>query len=243
MTPLTVCAWKWGNRFSALHVNVLRLALERHLQFPHAFVCVTDDSAGIDPRVTLVKMPTQFAQTPRCRRRMQQYDRTFSAALGRRILYIDLDVVIVSDLTALLSREEPLVCYRVEHAGVYSGSFVLADAGVLHDAWAPFAEDPTGYPARIQARGVASDQAMVNYHLRNQTVPHWTSADGLISYYGAGYERLEHYGVGPSRPDLPAGAKIVVLGSADLDVLEQNRFPWVQEHWTPLADACRRRAA
>jgi hypothetical protein len=85
---------------------------------------------------------------------------------------------------------------------------------------------------------------MVNDWLSRQpAIPFWTEADGFVSYYGVGYERLEHLGVGPNRPALPAGARIVVLGSADLHVLQEGRFSWVQEHWTPLADACRRRAA
>jgi hypothetical protein len=74
-----------------------------------------------------------------------------------------------------------------------------------------------------------SDQAMLNHWLRSQPpIAEWTERDGFVTFYGAGYERHVHLGVGPSRPALPAGARIVVLGSDDLAVLDQPaRYPWV----------------
>lgn len=238
---LTICCSKWGTTFSAVHVNVLRSALSRHLDLAHELVCITNEAVGIDPRVRIVPMPTTYAHTPRCRRRMQFFSREFLANLSitGRVLYIDLDVVILGDLTPLVNRPEPIVGWRVGHAGVYSGSFLLADAGALDEAWRWFAADPEGFPKTIQPRGVPSDQAMVNYWLDRQApIAYWTERDGLVSFYGKGYERLEHLGVGPNRPELPPGARIVVLGSADLEVFDQpNRYPWVRDHWSPLAVA------
>jgi hypothetical protein len=238
---ITAVAWKWGSLFSALHVNVLREQLDRHLHMEHELLCITDDPTGLDGDIVIAEMPTAFADTPRCRRRMQGFSREMSARLGDRVLYLDLDLVIVDNITPIVSRPEPIVGWRVGHAGVYSGSFMLADAGALDGAWQAYRADPVGYPARVQPRGVPSDQAMVNHWLATQPpIGTWTERDGFVSYYGHGYERLEHLGVGPNTPQLPVGARIVVLGSADLHVLEQpERYPWVREHWAPLA----RRAA
>lgn len=237
---LTVCAWKWGTRFGARHVNVLCRALDRHLHLPHELVCVTDDAAGLDPWIRVVPMPTAYAETPRCRRRMQGFSGDFCREhLGiGRILYIDLDVVIVDDITSLVLRNEPIVCWRVGHAGVYSGSFILADSGALDGAWQQFRRAPEAWPRRLQPRGVASDQAMLNDWLARsgQRVAEWTEADGFVTYYGRGYEKLEHLGVGPNRPHLPPGARIVVLGGADIEELESGRFTWAEEHWVRLRD-------
>ncbi len=234
MTPLAVVCSKWGQTFSATHVNVVRAMLDRHLRLPHRLYCVTDDPAGLRGDIIIVPMPDTYAATPRCRRRMQFFSADFTRQVGDRILYLDLDVVIVADLTELVSRTEPIVGWKVGHAGVYSGSFLLADAGALDGAWRLFEADPDGYPASLQPRGVASDQAMVNDWLSRQPpIPFWTEADGFVSYYGAGYERLEHLGVGPNRRQLPPGARIVVLGSADLEVLDQpDRYSWVRDHWS-----------
>lgn len=238
---LTVSAWRWGGLFGPEYVNRLRHGLERHLHVEHELVCVTDDPTGIDPRVRIVPMATTFAHTPRCRRRMQQFSRAFADQIGATdILGIDLDVVIIDDLTPIVTKfaQAPVVGWKVGHAGVYSGSFLLFKAGALDGAWQAFAADPEGYPRRVQPRGVPSDQAMVNAWLSTQPpIPFWTEADGFVSYYGAGYERLEHLGVGPRRQELPAGARIVVLGSADKAVMDTGAYPWIREHWTSLEAA------
>ena len=231
---ITVVCWKWGNLFSSVYVNRLRTALERHLHLEHELVCVTDDATGIDPRVRIVPLPTTYANTPRCRRRMQIFSREFASGIGKRILSIDLDMVIVGDITPLVNRTEPIVCWRVDYAGVYSGSFHLMDAGVLDPLWRMYKAAPEAFPASVQPRGIPSDQAMLNWYLRDKRVAQWTSKDGLVTYFGAGYERFEKYGVGPSNPNLPKGARIVVLGSDDKAVMDEGRFPWVREHWSTL---------
>lgn len=240
---LRVVCSKWGTVFAARHVNALRAMLARHLALPHELVCVTDDAAGIDPRVRIVPMPVTYTHTPRCRRRMQFYSRAFvdQHLGGGRVLYLDLDVVIVGDLTPLVDRPAPLIVWRVGHAQVYSGSFLVADAGVLDGAWQRFAADPEGYPRAAEPRAVGSDQAMINHWLRTdgQDVHvrawQWSDRDGLVTFYGAGYAHLEHFGVGPHRRALPGGARIVVLGSADLYVLQDAGYPWVKQHWLPCA--------
>lgn len=242
-TPLSVVSWKWkpaqgDSVFSAVHVNALRAALDRHLHLEHRLFCVTDDPRGLDGDVRVVQMPMMFAQTPRCRRRMQQFDREFSAQFGPRMLAMDLDLVIVDDITPIVSRPEPLVCLRIDYAQVYSGSFLLMNTGVLHGLWERFRGDPEGYPKQAWPRGIGSDQAMLNHYLakRLMPVPHWTSRDGFVTFFGEGYERFEHLGVGPGKPTLPKGARIVVLGSADLDALSDPRFTWAREHWDVYAE-------
>lgn len=237
---LTVCCWKWGTLFSARYVNRLRAALERNLHVDHELVCVTEDASGIDLDVRIVPLPLEYRDTPRCRRRMRIFDRAFAEGIGSRILSIDLDMVLVDDITPLVDRPEPLVCLKVEHAQVYSGAFMLMDAGVLHDLWLEFQRAPEEYPRRAWPRGIGSDQAMLNFFLRDKPpIAHWTDRDGFVTYYGAGYERFEHFGVGPNRPTLPPGARVVVLGSDDKHVMETGAYPWVRQHWdAPLACAC-----
>jgi len=243
---LTVCCWKWkradgSDLFGPEYVNRLRAALDLHLSLPHELVCVTDDPTGVDARVRLVDLPTTLSQTPRCRRRMQVFSKDFARQLGDRILSIDLDVVLVGDITPIVDRREPIVCWRVGYAQVFSGSFHLMDAGHLDGLWRAFESDPEGYPRRVCPRErVPSDQAMLNAYLRGDDVPHWTEADGFVTYFGAGYERLEHLGLGMRHTTLPAGARVVVMGSADLAELEAGRDPWMREHWgnLPAEAAC-----
>lgn len=243
---LPIVCYKWRRPdgsalFRAAHVNALRAGLARHLQLPHRLFCVTDDPAGLDGDITAVPLPDTYAATPRCRRRMQQWSREFDAQIGaQRKLAIDLDVVLVGDITPIVNRPEPIVGWRVGHAGVYSGSFLLADAGALHGAWELFAADPDGYPQiACENLGVGSDQAMLNHWLQKtqRRIATWTERDGFVSFYGDGYRRFEKLGVGPTFRQLPPGARIVVLGSDDLPVLSDPSYSWVREHYLPLMPA------
>jgi hypothetical protein len=208
--------------------------LARRLALEHRVVCVTDDAAGIDSDVETIPLPGRHSDSPRCRRRMRAFDATWARGIGERILALDLDVVITDDLTPVVDRPDPLVCWRVGYAGVFSGSVILMNAGVLDPLWRAFDKDPAGYARRASPRGVGSDQAMLNFYLGQSTTKLrpgvWTEADGFVTFFGAGYERLERRGVGPGNPKLPPGARIVVLGSDDLYVLEQGEhYPWISE--------------
>lgn len=232
MRPLTVACWKWGALFQASHVNVLRSMLARQLRCDHELVCITDNPTGLDGDIRVVPI-TQFADTPRCRRRMVQYGQDFAALVGPRFLSIDLDTVLVDDITPLVQRDEPLVAYWIDYAQVFSGSLILMTSGYLDRLFRLFADDPEGFPARVQDRGVASDQAMLNWYTRTMHPPmgQWTTRDGILLYFGDGYGRFEYLGVGPNRTTLPAGTRLVALGSADLPVLTENRFEWIAEHY------------
>jgi hypothetical protein len=233
---LTVVAWRWGGLFEPEYCHRLQAGLARHLHVDHELVIVTDDPSGLDG-IRTVPMPTTYADTPRCRRRMQQFSRAFADELGATtLLGMDLDIVITGNITAIVTKfpDAPIVGWRVGYAGVYSGSFLRFDAGALEGAWQAFQAAPEGYPASLQPRGIASDQAMVNAWLATQPpIAEWTEADGFVTYFGAGYERLEHLGVGPGRPELPHGARIVVLGSADKAVMDRGEFEWIRSCWGP----------
>jgi hypothetical protein len=230
-----VC-WRWGGLFGPEYVNRMAAMLRRHLHVPHQLHCITDNAEGIGDDVVLWSMPGQYAHTPRCRRRMQQYAGDFDHHIGDRLLSVDLDMVLVDDITPLVNRPEPIVMWRVGYANVLSGSFVLWSAGALDGAWRAFQRDPEGFPRLAEPRGIGSDQAMLNHWLaRRPPIAEWTNADGLVPYFGAGYEQFEHLGVGPGQPHLPDGTRVVVLGSADKHVMDQGRFEWVRQHWLDAA--------
>lgn len=231
---IAVVAWWWrkpdgSHLFGPEYLLRTRNMLARHLHREHEFIVVTDSPALVPAGIRTERI-TQWQDTPRCRRRVKQYDRAFAATLGTRILSIDLDVVIVDDITPLVDRREPIVCWRVGYAGVYSGSFVLYDFGALHGLYEAFAADPDGYPLATGERN-ASDQAMLNHFLAGREVPHWTERDGFVSYFGNGYEALEHHGVGPNRTELPEGARVVVLGSADKAAMDTGAHEWIERCW------------
>lgn len=206
--------------------------LARHLRLPHQLFCITDDVDSVPHGVKAIPMPKQHADSPRCRRRMSQFAKERVAEFGPRMLCLDLDIVIVDNITGIVNRREPIVCWRVGYANVYSGSFIMFDTGVLDGAWRAFNANPLSFP-RATGEQNASDQAMVNHWIKSQRIPvaEWTEADGFVTWFGNGYEHKELHGMGPSRPHLPTGARVVVLGSADKPVMDEAKHEFVRQHW------------
>lgn len=236
---LSVLTWKWGNLFGPEYVNRLRGALERHLRVEHEVVLVTDDPRGVDPRVRVVPLSPRHAKTPRCRRRMEGYGKDFARAHGlRRVLSVDLDVVVTGDITHLVRREDPLVVAPAGYVPVFCGALILHDAGYLDGAWKAFDAEPEAFPkiADPNAR-VPSDQAMLNYWVKSRNVRHarWSTRDGVVLYFGDGprYAQHRHLGVGLSGP-LPKRSRIVLFGSADKGDLDAARVEWARPYWNEL---------
>ena len=42
---------KWGNKFSAGYVNKLYSMVKRHLSLSHRFVCLTEDTTGLNSEI------------------------------------------------------------------------------------------------------------------------------------------------------------------------------------------------
>lgn len=244
---LTFVCWRWrpqpGYRstFAPETVTALRDMIARHYARPHRFLCITDDQASIDRGIETMPLWSDHAAVPNpngphnpsCYRRLKVFAPGAREIFGEQLVSIDLDTVIVDDITPLVDRADPFVAYWIEYAKVFSGSLILMNTGYLDEMFQTFAADPEGFPVRIQSKGVASDQAMLNWFIRLRQPPmgRWTERDGIVLYFGKGYERFEHLGVGPTRATLPAGARMVAFGSADLDVLNHPTLPFIQEHY------------
>ena len=258
---ISVVTWKWGSLFGPVYVNRLRSMMERNLHVRHKVICVTDDRTGIDPRVEIVPLPEPTHETAHCSIRMRQFDAVWAAFnLGSRSLLIDLDVVIVDDITPLVMRPEPLVCWWVDYAKMFAGGMILANAGALNGLWHDYSVNPAAFSdaARRWPGGSrdGSDQDMLNYYIATRGVKpaQWTCADGLIAPHGEarrnyrmaeGWRRVSL----PKRrvkmepvpavpfdgttavPALPPGAKMVFVGHRDKIVMDGAVHPWVRENW------------
>ena len=98
--PLSVVCVKWGSKYGAEYVNKLSRAVRRALgtEGVRAFVCFTEDADGLDDDVETRPLPSR-----------PQWEgwwfkaHLFSSAAGLsgRVLYLDLDTVIVGRLDAL----------------------------------------------------------------------------------------------------------------------------------------------
>lgn len=227
---LPVTCWLWGSRFGPEHVNVLRSMLARHLHIDHELHCFTNEPAGLDGDI-VVHAITEFLDTPRCRRRMAQYGGHMRHIIGPRFLALDLDVILTDDVTPLFDNDtDVLKLWKIGYAGVYAGAVQLITPGVLDPLYRIYRLNPEELPRLASPTGVGSDQAMLNHYLAELPwePSSWTDADGIVAFFGDGYEKHAHLGVGPSSERLPEGCRMVVMGSEDLKYLD---MPLLSEHY------------
>ena len=84
-----VCV-KWGSKYTAKYVNVLKNMVARHTTVAYKFSCLTDDATDLDPEINVIKLPKDpWIKT--------WWSKLWMFApempLEGNILYFDLDVV------------------------------------------------------------------------------------------------------------------------------------------------------
>lgn len=236
-TLLGVVCWRWEppigyrSHFGPETVNILRAMIDRHYPHPHRFFCVTDNPAGIDPGVTVIKAWNDFADVPSphksgnpaCYRRLRAFAPDIGQVFGERFVSLDLDCVVTGDLTPLWHRPEDFVIWGDTNPKTcYNGSMFLLRAGSRPQVWETF--DPANSPRLAHAAGqFGSDQAWISHCLG----PHeakWTRTDGVYSFRNE-IERGSHR--------LPGDARIVFFhGRHDpWDDYCRTNFPWVRKYY------------
>ncbi len=237
MKTLSILCWKWRgpsgfrSEYTAEHVNILFAMLKRHLTIPFRLFCVTDDAAGISEDVIpwpiwdkpVVKVDPK---KPNCYRRLRMYSREAREWWGDRILSIDLDCVIASNIDTIVSRDVDF-CAWYKRGVPYQGGLVLHRTGTRPQLWEQF--DPIKSPALGRSRGYCgSDQAWVSAKL-----PHgeavWTPESHGILSFKAHLRNDPHY---KATGLLPKGTTIVFFHGTPKPFdpgMDQHAF--IREHY------------
>lgn len=234
MSVLTVCCWRWGHKYPVSHVAKLQSMLSRHLTVPHRLVCLTDKPNELPAGVIPAALPKQLPFDGKCLRRMWLYSAK-AARLGDRLLQLDLDVVITSNIDHLALRPEPFVIWKSDSnwkdKWAYNATVMLITPGAKDDVWQRFAKNPKGIFDEAEADGwgpkVNSDQAIACYLMKDQQVPVFTENDGIYAY------RVFAGKHGDRGERLPDGCKLVSFhGPRDPGIAElQKKSPWIRTHW------------
>lgn len=233
---LSVVTWKWAPRagyrsqFTANTVNVLRRMVARNYPHPHRFICVTDDTDGLDPQVEVIPDWKDFVtlqsphggNNPACYRRLRMFSPDIGKVFGNRFVSLDIDCVITRDLTPVWNRPEDFVIWGdTNPQTLYNGSMILMTAGARSQVWNDF--DPKRSPDLARSAGnFGSDQAWISYRLGPGEAK-WTRHDGVYSF------RNEIMRMGNR---LPEEARIVMFhGAHDPWGAVPQKIGWVKRYW------------
>ena len=211
--------------FTPDHVVVLKNMVARHLSMPHEFVCVTDQPFEADGIRCIPLDATKHVPGTVFARLMMRHPK-IGGVLGRRILSLDLDCVIVDSIVPIVDRSDDAVFWRNPNYGTpgrafYQTSIQLFDAGARSELWTDF--DPKFTPSWVNRRFGGAEQAWASERLKWDEA-YWDEKNGI---YGAG--RLGGEGV---YTELPDNARIVFLpGNRMYDQKEtQEKHPWILPH-------------
>lgn len=237
MAKLTVCCFWWFDihakcrgiyTYTSKHVRLLKSMVDRHLSLDHEFVCVTDKPDEIDFCRTVVMNKETFVPGTRYGKLMM-YRADSKQIIGERILYLDLDCVIVDSLDPIADRDEDLVLWRNPNFGAkrrarYNTSIILHRTGTRTELHSKF--NKTKHPHYLRGRMGGTDQAWISFMCDEVKEAHWTNDDGV---YGAGRLRDIVDGVGT---ELPKNARIVFFPGSREPTMEKIKaiHPWIREH-------------
>ena len=154
---ITVACVFWGDKFSDDYVYNLKSMVERNTTVPHQFVCFSDRELEGIKTVKLIPGYEGWWN------KMQMFNTDFR--LGNRVVYLDLDTLIVGNIDWLL-----------EYDGMFMG---IEDLGAVN-------EHQPELKGRLQS-GVMSWDYRLNSHLWNR----FTSSGESQRYRGDG-EYLNH---------------------------------------------------
>jgi hypothetical protein len=238
--PRIVLCMKWGTKYGPEYVNRLYAMVRRHLRGDFRFVCLTDRSEGVRAEVQCLPIPP-LALPPGIPERGWTKLTTLSAdlhGLKGTALFLDLDVVIVDDITPFFDLP---------------GEFLI-----IHDWKRPWriTGNSSVYRFELGAHAEVLERFRVEHEsvrarLRNEQA--WLSevvhAKGQLGYWPAAWCASYKYHCVPTwplcywrTPSIPPGARILVFHGVinPPDAIAGRSMhawrralpaPWIAEHW------------
>lgn len=171
MKPL-VCCVKVKPAYGPTHVNRLAAMLARNTTRQHDFLCLTDDPTGINIPYTDVGTDLKgwWAKLV--------LFRPHPALVGRRVIYLDLDTVIMGDADFLFDYDGQLAMLRSFLPPSKYGSAIMSfQAGFGREIWTEFHRRPQNIMERLYG-----DQDWIEENLK--AVDLWQDiAPGKIGSY------------------------------------------------------------
>lgn len=235
MSDLNILLWAWkrpaknghkGNiKYGPELLNMQAKVIRKNLRIPHSLTAITDyEPHEFDSEIRVVSAEEHFGELAHlggCYRRLKMFSPEARELLGPRVVSIDLDMVVVGDLTPLFETWHSFRIWKSESLSgqPYNGSLMALTTGAHPQPWTEFTLEHSVPAARLAGfRG--TDQSIIALTL-GKDMPVWTMHDGVM-YLG------RHCGVRPP----PEFARVVFSpgGAKVTDPLVQRRFPWIRDY-------------
>jgi len=192
---VNVVTFLWNNgyrNYKPEHVNMLA-NMVKHFSPDCGFICLTDETEGFNDKVQVVKLPDSAyrvagIQAPQGKQFPSSYRRLWcfsdeAAMLGERILLLDLDCMVLNDLSPLFEIDSDFVGWKPDSVwgreDRLGGGTWLLRTGQLGWLWDKFTDEPARLIAETKAMGWnGSDQAILSRFLQTK-YPIWPKGSGI----------------------------------------------------------------
>ena len=218
--PLVIACVKWGVQYGAYFVNMLHEMVQRHLpkDTDYTFQCFTDNPEGLRPEIVARALPGDLTGWWN---KLHLFKEGVFAPEAR-LLYFDLDTLILGPLEALINYQGDFAILRDFYRPAGYGSGVMAWRGAAgYSIWSSF--EAAGKPVLPGGDQVWIETAYKGVDLLQEWLP------GVFASYKT-----------ECHPLPPAGTSIVCFhGEPKQDNCDA---PWVRNIWKPggshvIADA------
>lgn len=224
MARLTIVTFKWGDKYGPDYVHKLAAGVRRNLAQEHRFLCITDDTRGLQVECQSIRESDRYLTDVRgCFARLRLFDHEGQKAVGMqpgdRIVCMDLDLVITGPLDELFDRPEPFTILQGVNSAnpcPFNGSLWMLKAGYRPDVWHEFSLE---LAAKVPFHEFPDDQAWLADMLPDAGA--FGPEDGVYAFQKRGW---------PKGEALPRNAKVVAFPGWR-DPSQYTRLDWVQENW------------
>lgn len=156
MTLSVACVLRSGGEYTPEHVMALRIAVEAHLPTPHRFVCISDGVAGFADFLTHGTGGRVQSRRPMWPGWWSKLELFRPGTFEGRVLYLDLDTVIVGDLSDLAGYAGDFAMLNDFLRPERPASGVMAweaECDAAQAVWGAFARDPEQHIAEFRGGG------------------------------------------------------------------------------------------
>lgn len=133
---INIVCLKWGEKYPSQYVNRLYRMVERHLDRPFRFFCLTENPQGLDSQIT--PLPIEQEGLQGWWYKLTLFKKNFYDLSGP-ILYFDLDVVIVGNINFLVDLPGDFLIIRdASRQLMWNSSVMRFRAGQFAEIWDGF---------------------------------------------------------------------------------------------------------
>lgn len=231
-------------------VNTLYSEVSDNVTIPFRFICITDNPVGLHSDIETYCMPAGIKNMESTWRKLILYSDRMRDIAGDRFCYMDMDIMVVRDITEFIRMKEPMIVTRFYKNGIrrikksrksikkvhmwelFNSCFMIMNTGIYKDVWNSFDmrlsklsyEKKPGYLRRY----FGCDQSWAAHKLHSEFDRNKIKCVGP----GQGIYVLRHLREQNWRQKLPENARLVAFGGKDHPSSEVTReqCEWIKQY-------------